>query len=162
VTLRNEVIPHFISVTIAGNGPDPCPQRWGLIRGELDRVPVPDAVLAAPAERVEGEVPLEGGNLNALKERYGPHLDRFRERAVAHIKAEIAAVRSAGDGARHPTYLRAAATISGICGFWCIPIDKPRELLEQAYLATLSPDEARKRARGSTKGVWSWIDRRVA
>jgi hypothetical protein len=161
-TLRNEVLPHFIAVEVLGKEPDPCPQRWGMIRGEHDLVPVPDAVLVQPTQRDAGDVPVEGGNLDALKERYGQHLDYFRERAVARIKGEITAVRSASAGARHPTYLRAAATIEGLCEFWAIPIDRPRSLLEEAYLSTLAPDEARKRERGSTRGVWSWIDRRVA
>jgi hypothetical protein len=160
-TLRNEVLPHFIAVEVLGKEPDPCPQRWGLIRGERDLVPVPDAVLVQPVHRIEGDVPVEGGNPDALKERYGQHLDYSRERAVARIKCEIEAVRAASAGARHPTYLRAAATINGLCEFWAIPIDRPRSLLEEAYLSTLDPDEARKRERGSTMGVWSWIDRRV-
>jgi hypothetical protein len=161
-TLRNEVLPHFIAVKVVGDSLDPCPQRWGLIRGERDLVPVPDSVVMQPAQRVEGEVPVEGGNLDALRERYGNDLEHLRRQAVARIKGEIEAVRTAGAGARHPTYLRAAATIDGLCEFWVIPIDRPRELLEEAYLSTLTADEARKRERGSTRGVWSWLDRRVA
>jgi hypothetical protein len=162
VTLRNEVIPHFLAVRIAGNSPDPCPQRWGIIRGERDRVTVPDGALVLPPQH-EGELSLEGGgNLKALEERYGDHLPAKRMAAVAKIKAEIQTVRAAGDGARHPTYLRASARINALCEFWVIPIERPRELLEKAYLSTLTPDEARKRERGSTRGVWSWIGRRAA
>ena len=47
-TLRNEVLPHFIAVKVIGNSPDPCPQRWGIIHGERDRVPVPDYIASAP------------------------------------------------------------------------------------------------------------------
>ena len=162
VTLRNEVIPHFLAVAIVGNSPDPCPVRWGLIRGERDLVPVPDSALVLPEARDGVEVPLEGGNLEALVKRYGYRLEARRRAAVVEIKAEIAAVRAAGHGARHPTYLRAAARITALCEFWCLPLDRARELLEAAYLSTLTPDEARKRERGSTKGVWSWLDRRVA
>ena len=57
--------------------------------------------------------------------------------------------------------MHAAARIEGLCEFWCIPIDKPRELLERAYLSTLTAGEARKRERGSTRGVWSWLGRRA-
>jgi hypothetical protein len=102
-----------------------------------------------------------GGNLDALAQRYGPDLDQLRRAAVEEIKEEIEHVREAGRGARHPAYLHAAARIEGLCAFWCIPLDKPQKLLERAYLATLTPDEARKRERGSTRGVWSWLDRRA-
>jgi hypothetical protein len=128
-TLRNEVLPHFIAVSIVGNSPDPCPQP--------------------------------GGNLEALAQRYGPYLDQRRRAAVARIRDEVEAVRAAGAGARHPTYVRAAAAIEALCSFWCLPLDKARAKLEAAYLETLTPDEARKRERGSTKGVWSWLDRRT-
>ena len=159
-TLRNEVLPHFIAVEVVGNSPDPCPLRWGLIRGERDVVPVPDSVLVLPDHQRDA-VPLDGGNLDALAQRYGPDLDAHRRAAVEAIKAEIGHVRSAGHGARHPTYMHAAARIEGLCEFWCIPIDKPRELLERAYLSTLTAAEARKRERGSTRGVWSWLGRRT-
>jgi hypothetical protein len=159
-TLRNEVLPHFIAVQVVGNSPDPCPRRWGLVRGDRDRVPVPDSALVLP-QRPCGEIP-HGGNLEELMLRYGPRLNARRQAAVEEIKAEIAAVGAAGEGARHPTYMRAAARIAGICEHWCIPLDRPRQLLEQAYLETLTPDEARRRDRGSTRGVWSWLARRSA
>jgi hypothetical protein len=79
--------------------------------------------------------------------------------AVAQIRAEVEATKAASTGARHPTYLRAAATIMGLCKYWCIPVERPRELLVEAYLSTLTPDEARKRVRGSIEGVWAWLDR---
>jgi hypothetical protein len=161
VTLRNEVIPHFIAVEIVGNSPDPCPQRWGLVRGERDRVPVPDSALVLPAPRGDGLDPDIAGNLDALRAKLGHRFDACRANAVAKIKEEIAAVRAAGHGARHPTYMRAAARIQALCEFWAIPIDRPRSLLEQAYLSTLTPDEARRRERGSTRGCWSWLSRRT-
>jgi hypothetical protein len=162
VTLRNEVIPHFLAVKVIGNSPDPCPARWGLIRGERDRVPVPGAALIMP-ERPASDLSLEvGGNPEALRKRYGEQLDARRRMAVAKIKAEIEAVKTAGHGARHPTYMKAASKIEALCEFWAIPIERPRTLLEEAYLGTLSPDEARKRERGSTRGVWAWIGRRTA
>ena len=159
-TLRNEVLPHFVAVKLIGNSPDPCPQRWGMVPGERDRVPVPEHA-PLPTRPHQGDVIPIGGDLAALTQHYGPALNRRREAAVARMRQEIEAVRHAGHGARHPTYVRAAAIIESLCGFWCIPLDRPRQLLEAAYLETLSPDEARKRERGSTEGVWSWLHRRT-
>jgi len=160
VTFANEVIPHFIAVEIAGNSPDPCPKRWGMIRGETDRVPVPDYALVLPSECDQDDLPIQGGDPDALAQRYGPRLERRRAAAVAEIREEIRAVAAATAGGRHTTYRRAASKIEGLCRYWAIPLDRPRELLEQAYLSTLTPDEARKRERGSTRGVWSWLSRR--
>ena len=142
--------------------PDPCPQRWGLIRGERDTVSVPAYVAAAPQPRDRRGFKIEGGNLDELRRWYGPRLDRRRQEAVGQIRGLIEETRNAGKGARHPTYLRAAASIAGLCKYWCIPIDQPREILEQAYLETLTAEEARKRERGSVQGVWSWLDGRAA
>jgi len=159
-TLRNEVLPHFIAVQVVGNSPDPCPRRWGLIRGERDVVPVPESALVLPERVTDGDVLELGGDLEELEERYGEaELERRRHAAVARIKAEIEDVKAAGDGARHPTYLHAAATIKALCEFWCLDLDKARAKLEAAYLETLTPEEARKRERGSTRGVWSWLGR---
>jgi len=161
-TLRNEVLPHFITVKVVGNSPDPCPQRWGIIHGERDRVPVPDYV--ALASRCQGDPAkngsaIEGGNLDELRAFYGPRLEQRQREAVGQIRAAVEATRAACTGARHPTYLRAAATIFGLCKYWCIPLDRPRELLVEAYLSTLTPDEARRRERGSIEGVWAWLER---
>jgi hypothetical protein len=162
VTLRNEVVPHFVAVTIIGNSPDPCPQRWGLIRGVRDMVPVPDYALALPTSQHDGAILDLAGNREELKAKLGEQrFNALRLEAVGRIKAEVEAVRTAGAGARHPTYLRAAARIKALCEFWGWPVDKARAKLEEAYLATLTPDEARKRERGSTRGVWSWLDRRA-
>ena len=160
-TLRNEVLPHFIAVSLVGNSPDPCPQRWGLIRGARDQVQVPDSALVLPTRSRSDVIDL-GGDLDALAERYGDDLEARRLAAVACIRKEIDAVKNAEEGARHPRYLQAAATIEGICAFWRIDLDKPRQLLEAAYLETLSAEEARKRERGSTKGVWDWLDGRAS
>jgi hypothetical protein len=159
-TLRNEVLPHFIAIKVVGNSPDPCLQRWGLIRGERDAVPVPDGAMALPVHTgFDGH--FRADDVAVLTERYGlRRLKARRSLAVAKIKAEIEAVRSSAAGARHPRYLKGAATIKGICAFWGIPLERPRQLLEDAYLSTLAPHEAKKRERGSTHGVWSWLGRR--
>lgn len=163
-TLRNEVLPHFIGVKVVGNSPDPCPQRWGIIHGGHDRVPVPDYVASVPT--CQSYTPgrgstVTGGNLEELRACYGPRLEQRQREAVAQIRAEVEATRIAGTGARHPTYLRAAATIMGLCRYWCIPVDWPRELLIEAYLSTLTQDEARRRERGSIEGVWAWLERKT-
>jgi hypothetical protein len=159
VTLR-EVTPHFLSVKIVGNSPDACPYRWGIITGERDRVLVPDRALAMPERRYVGADLEIAGDSEALKAKLGPRYEACRRNAIEKVKAEIAAVRAAGCGARHPTYVRAAARITALCEFWALPLDTARARLEEAYAGTLMPGEARKRKRGSTKGVWSWLARR--
>jgi hypothetical protein len=162
VTLRNEVIPHFIGVTIVGTSPDPCPQRWGMITGARDRVAVPDSALALPPERFHGAILDLNGHREELKAKLGERrYQALRLEAIAKIKAEVEAVRSAGAGARHPTYLSAAARIKALCEFWDWPADQARAKLEAAYLETLTADEARRRERGSTRGVWAWLARRA-
>jgi hypothetical protein len=125
-------------------------------------VPVPDYVTSVP--KYQSCTPgrsstVTGGNLEELRAHYGPRLVQRQHEAVAQIRAEVEATKAASTGARHPTYLRAAATIMGLCKYWCIPVERPRELLVEAYLSTLTPDEARKRVRGSIEGVWAWLDR---
>jgi hypothetical protein len=168
-TLKNEVLPHFIAVRIVGNSPDPCPMRWGLIPGARDRVPVPDRTLALPERRRKTSATsatLAAGapeNREAkLRARYGSELNLRRRGVVKVIRHEIEAVRDAGIGARHPAYLAAAARIYGFCRYWAIPLDQPRALLEEAYLETLTPEEAHRREHGSIKGVWNWLERRQA
>ena len=163
-TIRNCVLPHFLAVKISGDKTDPCPQRWGIVPGEYDFVPVPAEVAAsarqyAPRHDFSSSV---GGDLDALRRAYGPRFEQRRQEAVADIRAHIETVRAAGAGARHPSYLRAAAAIEALCRYWCISIDGPQEALREAYLSTLTPDEARKRERGSTEGVWGWLERRSA
>jgi hypothetical protein len=164
-TLTNVVLPHFLAVQIEGDQQDPCPQRWGIVRGEYDFIPVPAAVATSPGYRREHRADqwqssTRGGNLDDLRRAYGAMLEPRRQEACAEIRAHIETVRAAGKGARHPSYLHAAAAIEGICRYWCIDINQPREDLVEAYLSTLSPDEARKRERGSTEGVWDWLERR--
>ena len=83
-TLRNEVLPHFIGIRVLGNGPDPCPQRWGIMHGERDRVLVPDHIAAAGSgyqHRSEG-VRLTGGDPERLRAHYGPRLRQRQREAV--------------------------------------------------------------------------------
>jgi hypothetical protein len=166
-TLKNEVLPQFIAVRIVGNSADPCRQRWGLIYGARDRVQVPDYALRLPEQRNGGldglatlaGVPIEEREAE-LRAHYGMRLNTRRGGVVRAIRDEIEAVRGANIGARHPAYLSAAARIHGLCRFWAIPLDQPRQLLEEAYLETLTPEEARRRERGSIRGVWDWLERK--
>ena len=158
-TLKNEVLPHFIAVDVSG-GADPCPQRWGIIRGTRDTVPTADA--PKDPYTLPGDHPIHtAGNLLALENKYGGLLDQHRRIAVRKIRDEIERVRMATEGNRHPTYKEAQARVDGLCRYWAMPLDLARAKLEEAYLATLTPDEARKRHRGSTKGVPDWLDRRT-
>jgi hypothetical protein len=166
-TLRNEVLPHCIGVRIVGNSPDPCRLRWGLIMGARDRVPVPDHVLRMPERRngASAELAALGGGdpserESELRTRYGRYLGARRQDAVREIHLEIEAVKACGPGARHPAYVRAASRIHGLCRFWAILLEQPRELLEQAYRETLTPEEARRRERCSIRGIWTWLERR--
>jgi hypothetical protein len=161
-TLKNEVLPHFIGIIrITGNSPDPCRLRWGLIPGARDRVPVPDHVLVLPERQTAALgalAALAGGDPAEreaeLRTRYGRYLGARRQDAVREIRLEIEAVRSCGPGARHPSYVHAASRIYGLCEFWAIPLEEPRDLLVDAYRETLTPDEARRRERGSINGIW--------
>ena len=163
-TLINEVLPHFIAVRITGTSPDPCPQRWGLTWSERERVPVPDHALVLP--QLDHVRDFSGADREAreaeLVAQYGEHLTRKRRDAICVIRDEAEAVRRAVPGTRHPTYVHAAARVYGLCRFWALPLERARELLEEAYLETLTPDEARQRSRGSIAGIWSWLDRRTA
>jgi hypothetical protein len=166
-TLKNEVLPHFVAVRIVGNSPDPCRMRWGLIQGARDRVPVPDHVLRMPerGNGALGELAALGGSDPSEREselvaRYGRYLGARRQDVVREIHAEIGAVRSCGPGARHPAYLRAASRIHGLCRFWAIPLEQPRDLLIEAYRETLTPEEARRRERCSIRGIWTWLERK--
>jgi hypothetical protein len=165
-TLRNETLPHFIAVRIVGNSPDPCRLRWGLIPGARDRVPVPDRVLRMP-ERRNGALAdfaaLAEGDLAAreseLVARYGRWLGARRQDVVRESYLEIEAMRACGPGARHPSYVHAASRIYGLCRYWAIPLEQPRDLLVAAYLETLTADEALRRERGSIQGIWAWLER---
>ena len=141
-TLKNEVLPHFIAVRIVGNSPDPCPQRWGLIPGARDRVPVPDHALRLP-ERRDGDLKITTTTLAEreaeLRAHYGADLNARRRDAVRVICGEIEAVRAVTVGARHPTYLSAAARIHGLCAYWAIPLDQPRALLEAGVPRNTDP-----------------------
>jgi hypothetical protein len=135
------------------------------VPGEYDFVPVPAVIAASPGysrdhKAARWQSSIRGGNLDDLRRAYGPRLEQRRQEAANQIRAQIETVQAAAKGARHPSYVHAATAIEGICRYWCIDISQPREDLIEAYESTLSPEEARKRARGSTEGVWAWIHRR--
>jgi hypothetical protein len=159
-TLR-DVTPHFVGVKILGDQQDPIVERWGILHEEHAFVQVPAYVAAAPRRehRSYRGSDIPAGDPETLRCRYGPRLEQRLQEVVAQIDEAIAATAAATRGQRHPTYLRAAATITGLCRYWCIDIDRPRELLIEAYLSTLSPEEALKRERGSIEGVWNWLEK---
>jgi hypothetical protein len=130
---------------------------------ERDRVPVPDHALVLPERRHDGLDRELAGNVEALKAKLGSRFEKYRDYddAIHRIRTEVQAACAAGAGARHPTYVRAAARVAALCDYWALPLDEDRTKLEEAYLSTLTPDEARKRERATTKGVWTWLERRT-
>ena len=73
----------------------------------------------------------------------------------------VAAVGSAKEGQRHPTYLQQSARARAICDKHGIEWPEWRDALQGAYEATLTAAEIRERQRGSIEGVPGWLDRRV-
>jgi hypothetical protein len=154
-----EVQPHYVGCTVRG-GPDPCPQRFGALERAARTVPVPE---------IEG--------IKTRQER------RERERrrtlyagetvtvdVVAGISSEVdrrlyecvAAVRRARSGSRHPTFKSELARARAICDRHRVEWPPVLNRLRQAYEATLTDDEIRKREKGSINGLPDWIDRRAS
>ncbi len=162
VTCR-DVQPIYVAVRIVPEGaPDPCPRRWGIVRGEVGTVAAPVVVPGVAPDHAGRSKHLDviGGDARALAARYGNSLPGKRVQAVDKIKASIERMRAAADGARHPTWCSEYARVLGVCEFWCVDPERPLELLQEAYLETLAPHEVAKRQRGSIEGVPAWFDGR--
>ena len=154
-----EAQPHYLAVTVAG-GPDPCPQRFGILRQAREAVTVPDiaGMIRAMAERERAE----------RLARHGPVPDRRFNPAAARSYAErriadcIEAVRSAPDGTKHPTYCTEAARAKALCDRFGVDWRPVRRELRDTYEATLPPREAARRRQSSTDGVLRWLEGRGA
>jgi hypothetical protein len=154
-----EVQPHYVGCTVRG-GPDPCPQRFGLLERAADTVVVPEidrikmrqerrererrrAVYAGQTVTVDA-VSGAGGNV---------------ERRIDEC---VAAVRRARSGSRHPTFKSELARARALCDRHGIDWRPVLNQLRDAYEATLTESEIRKRQKGSIKGLPDWIDRRAS
>jgi hypothetical protein len=152
--------PHYLATTMIG-GPDPCPERFSLVRRPSGEI-VPTTGFDRCKAKHEREAALEQERRDkiafAIQARGIP--DDGRALEIAIRKSEVAIARSAS-GSRHPTYTTETARIRAIIerhgGDW----PAARERLRTAYLGTLSTKEAAERAKGSTDGVLHWVEDRA-
>jgi hypothetical protein len=153
-----EAQPHYLAVEVAG-GPDPCPQRFGILQQARHVVPVPDlaAMLQAREHRERAE----------RLARYGPapNGDRDPERARSYaelrIAESVAAVQNAPDGTKHPTYVAECARARALAERYGLDWPALAEELRRTYEATLPAREIARRRRGSTDGVLRWLEARA-
>jgi hypothetical protein len=154
-----EVQPHYIGCTVRG-GPDPCPQRFGLLKRTASTVAVPEIEnIKMRQERRERERrrTLYTGQTATVDAVTGTTSDV--DRRIAEC---VAAVRRARSGCRHPTFKSELARARALCDRHCIDWEPVLNQLRRAYAATLSDDEIRKREKGSIDGLPDWIDRRAS
>ena len=142
--------PHYLAVTVRG-GPDPCPRRFGLLRLAKDAVPVPDIARIKRWQQTRDRQP-ESRRWTAPSPG-GPVEQR--------LEACVAAVRTAPDGTKHPTYYKEAARAKALCDRHGADWHHWRERLRQSYEASLPADEAKRRRKSSTLGVLEWVERRA-
>jgi hypothetical protein len=154
-----EVQPHYVGCTVRG-GPDPCPQRFGLLERAAQTVAVPE--------------------ISAIKMRQ-EHRERERRRILyaeetvtidaitgtssdveRRIDECVATVRRSKSGSRHPTFKSELARARALCDRYGIDWGPALHRIRRAYEATLTEAEARKREKGSIKGLPAWIDRRAS
>jgi hypothetical protein len=150
-----EAQPHYLSVRIVG-GPDPCPRRFGQLRGAREEVPVPN--IAGIKRRQEQREREEWANrIRLFPQRRGAQTatsyaqDRIDQCTDAVCRA----------GARHPTYKTEAARAKAICDRHGLDWAPVRQALIDAYESTLTGAEVRARRKFSTEGVMSWLEGRA-
>jgi hypothetical protein len=154
-----EVQSHYIGCTVRG-GPDPCPQRLGLLKRTATTVAVPEIqnikVRQKRRER-ERRRALYAGQAVTVDAIIGTTSDVDRR-----IDECVAAIRRARSGSRHPTFKSELARARALCDRHGIDWEPVLDQLQKAYAATLSNDEIRKREKGSINGLPNWIDRRAS
>jgi hypothetical protein len=74
----------------------------------------------------------------------------------------VTAVRRARSGSRHPTFKSELARARALCDRHGLDWRPVLNQLRDAYEATLTESEIRKREKGSIKGLPDWIDRRAS
>ena len=151
--------PHYIGCTVRG-GPDPCPQRFGLLERAAPAVDVPEIQnIKMRQERRERERrrTLYVGQTVTVDAVTGASRDVERR-----IHECVVAVRRARSGSRHPTFKSELARARALCDRHGLDWQPVLNQLRGAYEATLTESEIRKREKGSINGLPDWIDRRAS
>jgi hypothetical protein len=154
-----EVQPHYVGCTVRG-GPDPCPQRFGLLERAAQIVAVPEIeAIKTRQERRERERrrTLYAGQAVTVDAIAGTTSDVDRR-----IDECVAAIRRARSGSRHPTFKSELARARALCDRHGINWGPVLDRLRGAYEATLTESEIRTRKKGSINGLPDWIDRRAS
>jgi hypothetical protein len=154
-----EVQPHYIGCGVRG-GPDPCPQRFGLLERAARIVSVPEIDgIKMRQERRERERrrTLYAGQTVTVGVITGPGSEVERR-----ISECVTAVRGARSGSRHPTFKSELARARALCDRHGLDWQPVLNQIRDAYEATLTEPEIRKRRKGSINGLPDWIDRRAS
>jgi hypothetical protein len=154
-----EAQPHYLTVRVIG-GADLCPQRFGILRLAREEVPVPD--IEDIRRRQEQREQDQRYAAQQPERRAGGRFDPepAGDDGRRRIDDCLAAIRSASEGARHPTYTREAARAKALCERYGIEWGPVRTSLMEAYESTLTATEVRQRKRSSTEGVVTWLEAR--
>ena len=154
-----EVQPHYVGCTVRG-GPDPCPQRFGILERAAHTVAVSEIEgIKVRQERRERERrrTLYAGQAVTVDVVTGAGRDVDR-----HLDECVAAVRRARSGSRHPTFKSSLARARALCDRHGIDWGPVLNQLRRAYETTLTEAEIRQREKGSINGLPDWIDRRAS
>ena len=151
-----ECQPHYLAVRVEA-GPDPCPNRFGILGGDRDEVLVPDiAGIKRRQDQRDREARRQAeGNCPMWRDS-----DQANAYAQRRIDECLATIRSAT--ARHTAYTHEAARARAICERYGLAWPPVRQALISAYESTLTATEANARRSSSTEGVLRWIERRSA
>ena len=154
-----EVQPHYIGCTVRG-GPDPCPQRFGILERTAQTVLVPE---------------IEGIKMRQQRRERARRRTLYAQETVTvgmvtgastdvdrRLDECVSTMRRARSGSRHPTFKSSLARARALCDRHGIDWTPVLNQLRQAYEATLTEDEIRKREKGSINGLPDWIDRRAS
>jgi hypothetical protein len=152
-----EVQPHYIGCTVVG-GPDPCPERFGVLAQVEDTVAVPD-IDGIRRRQEQREQERRRARLSATKgcQSAGASADTANS-----IEELVAAVRRAGCGSRHYAYKTALARAKAMCERRSLAWPPVLDQLRRAYESTLTDAEIKQRKKGSIDGLPNWIERRAS
>ena len=151
-----ECQPHYLAVHVEG-GPDPCPRRFGLLRGDRTEVPVPDiAGIKRRQDQLEREARRRAEG-NRQRERDPDQANAYAQRRLDECLATIRGAKM-----RHTTYKSEAARARAICERYGLEWAPVRQALIAAYKSALTAAEANERRSFSTEGVLRWLERRMS
>lgn len=154
-----EVQPHYIGCTVRG-GPDPCPQRFGLLERATHTVVVPE--IDGIKRRQERRKRKERQTLYVGRPAGTGTIAGATNAVARRLEECVAAVRRARSGSRHPTFKSELARARALCDRHGIEWGPVLNRLRAAYEATLTDSEIKSRAKGSINGLPDWIDRRAS